>query len=107
MRPFILILALCLILPAQAELTYRLQPRQIAEGVWLLEGSTDNFDQRNGGNIVNTGFIVTSAGVVVIDSGPSKRYGEAMRAAIAEVTDRPVIKVLLTHHHPDHVLGNQ
>lgn len=107
MRPFILILALCLVLPAQAELTYRLQPRQIAEGVWLLEGSTDNFDQRNGGNIVNTGFIVTSAGVVVIDSGPSKRYGEAMRAAIAEVTDRPVIKVLLTHHHPDHVLGNQ
>ena len=107
MRLFILTLALCLALPAQAELQYRLQPRQIAEDVWLLEGSTDNFDPRNGGNIVNTGFIVTSAGVVVIDSGPSRRYGEAMRAAIAEVTDSPVIKVLLTHHHPDHVLGNQ
>ncbi|HCL78201.1 MBL fold metallo-hydrolase [Stutzerimonas xanthomarina] len=107
MRLFILTLALCLALPAQAELQYRLQPRQIAEDVWLLEGSTDNFDPRNGGNIVNTGFIVTSNGVVVIDSGPSRRYGEAMRAAIAEVTDSPVIKVLLTHHHPDHVLGNQ
>ncbi len=107
MRLLILTLAFCLALPVQAELHYRLQPRQIAEYVWLLEGSTDNFDPRNGGNIVNTGFIVTSAGVVVIDSGPSKRYGEAMRAAIAEVTDRPVIKVLLTHHHPDHVLGNQ
>ncbi|MCQ4308235.1 quinoprotein relay system zinc metallohydrolase 1 [Pseudomonas stutzeri] len=93
--------------PIYAQLNYQLQPRQIAENVWLLEGSTDNFDPRNGGNIVNTGFIVTSAGVVVIDSGPSRRYGEAMRAAIAEVTDRPVIKVLLTHHHPDHVLGNQ
>ena len=23
------------------------------------------------------------------------------------MTDRPIIKVLLTHHHPDHVLGNQ
>lgn len=107
MRLFTLILACCLALPAQAELRYELQPKQIAENVWLLEGSTDNFEQRNGGNIVNTGFIVTEAGVVVIDSGPSKRYGEAMREAIAGVTDRPVIKVLLTHHHPDHVLGNQ
>lgn len=107
MRLFTLILACCLALPAQAELRYDLQPKQIAENVWLLEGSTDNFEQRNGGNIVNTGFIVTEAGVVVIDSGPSKRYGEAMREAIAGVTDRPVIKLLLTHHHPDHVLGNQ
>ena len=107
MRLFTLILACCLALPAQAELRYELQPKQIAENVWLLEGSTDNFEQRSGGNIVNTGFIVTEAGVVVIDSGPSKRYGEAMREAIAGVTDRPVIKLLLTHHHPDHVLGNQ
>ena len=107
MRLFTLILACCLALPAQAELRYDLRPKQIAENVWLLEGSTDNFEQRNGGNIVNTGFIVTETGVVVIDSAPSKRYGEAMREAMADVTDRPVIKVLLTHHHPDHVLGNQ
>jgi len=107
MRLLLLMFAFCLILPAHAELRYTLQPRQIADDVWLLEGSTDNFDKANGGNIVNTGFIVTDAGVVVIDSGPSRRYGEALRAAIASVTDRPVIKLLLTHHHPDHVLGNQ
>jgi len=107
MRLLLLMFAFCLTLPAYAELRYTLQPRQIADDVWLLEGSTDNFDKANGGNIVNTGFIVTEAGVVVIDSGPSRRYGEAMRAAIASVTDRPVIKLLLTHHHPDHVLGNQ
>ncbi|RRU73965.1 quinoprotein relay system zinc metallohydrolase 1 [Stutzerimonas xanthomarina] len=107
MRLLLLMFAFCLTLPAHAELRYTLQPRQIADDVWLLEGSTDNFDKANGGNIVNTGFIVTDAGVVVIDSGPSRRYGEAMRVAIASVTDRPVIKLLLTHHHPDHVLGNQ
>ncbi len=107
MRLLLLMFAFCLTLPAHAELRYTLQPRQIADDVWLLEGSTDNFDKANGGNIVNTGFIVTEAGVVVIDSGPSRRYGEAMRAAIASVTNRSVIKLLLTHHHPDHVLGNQ
>jgi len=90
-----------------AELEYKLEPRQIAPDTWLLEGSTDNFAKDNGGNIVNAGFIVTDSGVVVIDTGPSRRYGEAMRKAIAAVSDKPVIQVLLTHHHPDHVLGNQ
>ena len=104
---WILLLLLCLGLPAQANLDYRLAPRPIAEGTWLLEGSTDNFAKANGGNVVNTVFIVTDEGVVVIDSGPSRRYGEALRQAIATVTDKPVLEVLLTHHHPDHVLGNQ
>lgn len=104
---WILLLLLCLGLPARADLDYDLKPRQIAAGTWLLEGSTDNFAKGNGGNIVNTGFIVTDSGVVVIDSGPSKRYGEALRRAIAATTDKPVIQLLLTHHHPDHVLGNQ
>ena len=104
---WILLLCLSLSLPALADLDYALKPRLIAEDTWLLEGSTDNFAKSNGGNIVNTAFIVTDAGVVVIDTGPSRRYGEAMRQAIAQVTAKPVIQVLLTHHHPDHALGNQ
>lgn len=107
MRGLLLLFALLAAGSAQAQFDYRLQPRQIAADTWLLEGSTDNFAESNGGNIVNTAFIVTAEGVLVIDSGPSKRYGEAMRQAIAEVTDKPLYKVLLTHHHPDHVLGNQ
>ncbi|BAN48867.1 quinoprotein relay system zinc metallohydrolase 1 [Metapseudomonas resinovorans] len=106
MRLIALMLAL-LAFNAAATQDYALAPRQIADGTWLLEGSTDNFAKDNGGNIVNTGFIVTEAGVVVIDSGPSKAYGEAMRRAIAKVTEQPIVLVLLTHHHPDHVLGNQ
>ncbi len=104
---WILLWLITLSLPVLADLNYHLKPRQIAENTWLLEGCTDNFGRDNGGNIVNVGFIVTEPGVVVIDTGPSKRYGEALRQAIASVTDKPVIQVLLTHHHPDHALGNQ
>lgn len=107
MRPWLSLLLLALAAQVAAAQDYHLQPRQIAADTWLLEGSRDNFDKTNGGNIVNTGFIVTTAGVVVIDTGPSKRYGEAMRQAISSVTQQPVVLVLLTHHHPDHVLGNQ
>ncbi|WP_110972958.1 quinoprotein relay system zinc metallohydrolase 1 [Pseudomonas huaxiensis] len=102
---------LCLLslvsLPSLAELDYRLEPRQVAADTYVLEGSTDNFSRDNGGNIVNTGFIVSEDGVVVIDSGPSLRYGQALRQAIGKVTDKPVVQVLITHHHPDHALGNQ
>ena len=95
---WILLLCLSLSLPALADLDYALKPRLIADDTWLLEGSTDNFAKDNGGNIVNTAFIVTEAGVVVIDTGPSRRYGEALRQAIASVTAKPVIQELLTHH---------
>ncbi|MGP0170946.1 quinoprotein relay system zinc metallohydrolase 1 [Pseudomonas sp. NCHU5208] len=102
-----ILLLTCLLASLAQALDYRLQPRQIAEGVWLVEGSTDNFAADNGGNIVNIGFIETADGVVVIDTGPSRRYGEALRQSIEHATGKPVLRVLLTHHHPDHVLGNQ
>lgn len=89
------------------ELSYELKPVEIAPDVWVVEGSTENFSRSNGGNILNTAFVITSAGVVVIDTGPSRQYGEELRAAIAARTDKPVTHVFLTHHHPDHVFGNQ
>ncbi|MDF3864034.1 quinoprotein relay system zinc metallohydrolase 1 [Pseudomonas denitrificans (nom. rej.)] len=104
---FLLIALACLCLPALADLQYHLEPRKIAEGTWLVEGSTDNFAKDNGGAIVNVAFIDTGDGVLVIDTGPSKRYGEALCALIQQTTGKPVKRVLLTHHHPDHVLGNQ
>lgn len=90
-----------------AALKYELTPQKIAPGTWVVQGEMADFSRKNGGNIVNTAFIVSEQGVIVIDTGPSRRYGEALRAAIATVTDQPIVQVLLTHHHPDHFLGNQ
>ncbi|WP_051559899.1 quinoprotein relay system zinc metallohydrolase 1 [Marinobacterium jannaschii] len=92
---------------AAAPLQYNLQPQEIARDTWLLQGKTEDFSRKNGGNIVNTAFIVTKDGVVVFDTGPSFRYGRALRQAIASVTDKPVVHVFNSHHHPDHFLGNQ
>jgi len=92
---------------ASPQFDYRLEPRRIADGVFVLVGRTEDFSTTNGGNIVNTGFIVGPSGVIVIDTGPSRRYGEQMLAAIRRVTDRPVVLTVNTHHHPDHFLGNQ
>lgn len=95
------------LLLAAADRDYGLAPLRIADDTWVLVGRSEDFSLTNGGNIVNTAFIVTAKGVVVIDSGPSRAYGEQLKRAIARITDKPVSLVLNTHHHPDHFLGNQ
>ena len=86
---------------------YQLKPVAVADGVQVLIGKSENFSRGNGGNIVNTGFIVGGSGIIVIDTGPSKAYGEQQRAAIARSSKLPITQIYLTHGHPDHALGNQ
>ncbi|MDX1795084.1 MAG: MBL fold metallo-hydrolase [Hydrogenovibrio sp.] len=60
----------------------------------------------NFGMFSNPGFIVTSEGVVVIDTGSSVQIGEMVLRQIKKVTDKPVVMVINTHYHGDHWLGN-
>ncbi len=80
--------------PDMATLHYDLRPRQIAEGTWVIEGAVQDFSRANGCNIINTAFIATGAGVVVINTGPSRLYGEQQRRAIEGLTREPVQRVL-------------
>lgn len=93
--------------PDQVSLNYHLQPRKIATDTWVLEGAVADFALANGCNIINTAFIATGDGVVVINTGPSRRYGEQQRRAIASVTQEPVRQVLNLNLHPDYFFGNQ
>ncbi|GAA0686111.1 quinoprotein relay system zinc metallohydrolase 2 [Marinobacterium maritimum] len=108
MRILTILLALTLGLPASAaQLTYDLKAEEVAKDTWFIEGKTEDFSFENGGNIVNTAFIVTTEGVLVLDTGVSKRYGEALHELIRNTTDQPIKLVINTHQHPDHFLGNQ
>ncbi|MCO5401736.1 quinoprotein relay system zinc metallohydrolase 1 [Ralstonia soli] len=86
---------------------YHLAPRAVAPDVWVLEGANADFSAGNGCNIINTGFIDTGDGVLVINTGPSKLYGEQQRAAIRTVTSAPVRWVFNLNLHPDYFFGNQ
>ncbi|MEY8874909.1 MAG: quinoprotein relay system zinc metallohydrolase 1 [Leptothrix sp. (in: b-proteobacteria)] len=76
-------------------------------GVYVVEGANADFSAANGCNIINTGFIVTDAGVLVINTGTSRRQGEQLRALIGRTTTQPVVQVLHLNLHPDYFLGNQ
>jgi quinoprotein relay system zinc metallohydrolase 1 len=96
--------------PPQADLAtldYRLAARALAPGVYVVEGANADFARANGCNIINTGFLVGRDGVLVVNTGPSKRYGEQLRALIARTTPKPVKQVLHLNLHPDYFLGNQ
>lgn len=91
----------------RATLDYGLQARALAPGVYVVEGANDDFSPANGCNIINTGFIVTGAGVVVVNTGPSRRYGEQLRALIERTTREPVVQVMHLNLHPDYFFGDQ
>ncbi|WFE68756.1 MBL fold metallo-hydrolase [Thiomicrospira sp. R3] len=65
------------------------------------EPSPSNF-----GFFSNPAFVVTSDGVVVIDTGGSVQIGEMLIRQIKTVTDKPVVAIFNTHIHGDHWLGN-
>jgi len=52
----------------------------------------------------NPGFVVTSEGIVMIDTPFMPRDAEAWRSEIAQ--RGRVIYVINTEHHPDHIAGN-
>ena len=92
---------------AAAPLTYALKPVKLTDGVWMVEGAQEVINQKNGGAIANISILDSSAGAIVIDTGPSHKYGDALAALAKELTGKPVARVYNTHFHPDHVMGNQ
>ncbi|SHN15778.1 quinoprotein relay system zinc metallohydrolase 2 [Roseibium suaedae] len=78
---------------------------EIAPGVFVHEGRIEEPGAENAGDVSNSGFIIGKTSVAVIDAGGSRLTGERLYRALRHQTDLPVSHLILTHMHPDHVLG--
>lgn len=78
---------------------------EIAPGVFVHPGQIAVPAPENAGDMANLGFVIGSEAVAVIDAGGSRKVAEGLYAAIRRQTDLPIRWVILTHMHPDHVLG--
>jgi glyoxylase-like metal-dependent hydrolase (beta-lactamase superfamily II) len=79
---------------------------KVAENVYVLHGIIGVPDKDNKGFMSNSSFVVSDAGVVIVDTGGSLKYGEYLVTKIREITEKPVIAIFNTHMHGDHWLGN-
>lgn len=79
---------------------------RVGEGIYVHHGAHLDIDDGYHGDICNISFIVGSKGVAVIDTGGSLKIGQQLRTALRKITPLPVLYVINTHVHPDHIYGN-
>ena len=87
-----------------AELT--LNPIRIAPDVYAVIGDLGAQTYENEGLNNNLGFVVTSHGVLVINTGPSMRVAKALHAAIKNITPQPVKWAVNVNSQNHQWLGN-
>jgi quinoprotein relay system zinc metallohydrolase 2 len=80
--------------------------QDVGNGIYVHHGEHLDIDTGYQGDICNISFVVGSRGVAVIDTGGSLKVGKALRLAIKKITDKPILYVINTHVHPDHIFGN-
>lgn len=77
----------------------------VADGIWLVRGADEPINFANGGAIANTVIIATDDGPVLFDAGVSLAHGQSLAALAAKLTGKPVMRVIISHLHPDHAMG--
>lgn len=80
--------------PAGAEL----ETKELGDGVYALVSTKPGVD--------NSGFVVGTRGVLVIDSHINGTMAGKIQAAVRGITDKPILYVVNTNYHGDHTFGN-
>ncbi len=88
--------------PAPVEMTLR----KVSEHVYYVQGAAGTAIE-NEGFISNAGVVITGKGVVIIDALGTPSLAAMLLQRIRKVTDQPIVKVILTHYHADHIYGLQ
>jgi len=86
--------------------TVKMELIKLSKHVYYVQGmpgvATDNQ-----GFISNAGVIVTGEGVVVFDALGTPSLGKLLLEKIRAITDQPVVRVIVSHYHADHIYGLQ
>lgn len=101
-----IMIAIVAILNASFALATPLTMENLGNGIYVHHGVHEDMSEGYHADICNVSFIVGSKGIAVIDTGGSLRTGQALREAIRQVSELPILYVINTHVHPDHIFGN-
>ncbi|MFT4845685.1 MAG: rhodanese-related sulfurtransferase [Cellvibrionaceae bacterium] len=82
------------------------KPIEVSDGIWTAIGATAPPTLENSGHNNNLSFIITKAGVVVVNAGGSYLLAQALHAEIKQLTDLPVKFVTLENGQGHAMLGS-
>lgn len=98
--------AALLAMPARARDIYAITPVAVGDGIWMIHGADAPIEPANGGAIANIAIIDSPAGTILYDCGPSAAYARALKGVAEQVTGKKIVRVYVSHLHPDHGLGS-
>jgi glyoxylase-like metal-dependent hydrolase (beta-lactamase superfamily II) len=84
-----------------------MQAKSVTSNIYYVQGLSELGSSANQNFISNASFVVTPAGVVVIDALGSPELARRLMVEIRKVTNKPIHTVILTHYHADHIYGLQ
>jgi len=87
--------------------TIQLKPIQVAPHTYFVQGFAEMGSSANQNFISNAGFVVTPAGVVVVDALGSPILAQKLISEIKKITPQKVVAVIVSHYHADHIYGLQ
>jgi cyclase len=96
LKALLLLIALSYAAPANALTGEQAEFKKVADNVYAFVG------RRNDANVL---VVVTSEGVVIVDTGNDPPQTRILRDFIKSVTDQPVRYVIISQNHADHIGG--
>jgi glyoxylase-like metal-dependent hydrolase (beta-lactamase superfamily II) len=84
-----------------------MKAQQVSASAWYVQGLSAQGSGANQNFISNAGFVLTPAGVVVIDALGSPALAQRLVEEIRRITPLPIVRVIVTHYHADHIYGLQ
>ncbi|NTV97239.1 MAG: MBL fold metallo-hydrolase [Thiobacillus sp.] len=106
MRNFAFFVATLLALAGLARADYQPVAEPVADNVWAIVGPLGQRSPDNDGLNASFAFVVADQGVILIDSGASRKGAEKLAAAIRKVTPKRVRWVVNTGSQDHRWLGN-
>jgi glyoxylase-like metal-dependent hydrolase (beta-lactamase superfamily II) len=94
------------LLALTARADYQPKAERVTDKVYAIVGPLGQRSADNDGLNANFGFVVTTRGVILIDSGASLQGAKKIESAIAKVTKQPVRWVVNTGSQDHRWLGN-
>ena len=84
----------------------KMELQKVSDHVYFVQGAT-GIATDNQGFISNATVVIGKKGITIIDALGSPSQAEQLLAEVRKISNLPVIRVIATHFHADHIYGLQ